>query len=238
MRDKSRHILRIGLLAAVLLFLLGGGAFLVRQKKQELARTPAYSARPRPVTAVQAVKGGLTLDQDYLAVVEAAQHAEIAARVTAPVESVRVEAGDRVEAGQVLAELDAEEIEQGVDAITARIEQTEAELDANQAKVEALEESHDYWQNDKRRDSILAGKGAISQSDAERTTQKAADIRGQLRASRKKSKAISSTLLRLEADGRFASFERIASRFSFSRACVGCFAAPLPWIDRPSAGRR
>lgn len=174
----------------VLIGLVAGGALLVLGKKKEIRQTPAFGTQPRPVTAVKAVQGNLTLDQGYLAVVEPAQQAGIFARVTSTVESVRVDEGDQVEAGQVLAELDAREIEQAVEVLTAQIEQAEAELAGNQATIKALKESEIYWQAEKRRDTALAEKGAVSASEAEQTAQKAADIRGQLRAAEKKSRAI------------------------------------------------
>lgn len=190
MNNKQRRVLRIVILVVVLICLVGGGALLVLRKKQEIRQTQAFGTQPRPVTAVKAVSGDLTLDLAYLAVVEPAQQAVISARVSSTVESVRVDEGDRVEAGQVLAELDAREIEQAVEVLTARIEQAEAELAGNQATIEALKESEIYWQAEKRRDSVLAEKGAVSTSEAEQTAQKAAEVRGQLRATEKKSRAI------------------------------------------------
>lgn len=185
-----RRFLRIGILVLVLICLVGGGVFLVKQKKKELGQTPAYGVKPRPVTVTRAETGNLTLGKEYLAVVEPFREARISARVNAEVKKIRVDEGDRVKAGDVLAELDDEEVEHSIEAVSSRIEQVEAELAGNRATVRALKESHNYWQAEKKRDATLAEKGAISESEAEKTAEKAADIKGKLGAARKKSQAI------------------------------------------------
>jgi len=185
-----RRFLRIGIVFVALICLIGGGLFLVKNKKKELAQTPAYGTQPRPVTVILAEKGDLSLQKQYLAVVEPALQAQVSARVTAELITIKVDEGDRVKAGTVLAELDAKEIEHSIDAILSRIDQTQAELAGNQATVKALQESHTYWQAEKERDLTLADKGAISRSQAQQTADKASDLWGKLRASREKSVAI------------------------------------------------
>ncbi|MFW5874644.1 MAG: hypothetical protein ACOCUC_00265 [bacterium] len=54
-----RRSVRIGIPVLVVICLIGGGFFLVKQKKKELGQTPAYGARPRPVTVAAAEKGDL-----------------------------------------------------------------------------------------------------------------------------------------------------------------------------------
>lgn len=185
-----KRLFRIGIPIIVIICLLGGAMLLVKQKKKELGQTPAYGVKPRPVTVAVAEKGDLALEKEYLAVVEPFNEARVSARVTAAVENIRVDEGDRVKAGAVLAELDAKEIEHAVDALSSRIEQAEAELAGSRATVKALEKSHDYWQAEKKRALTLAEKGAIAESDAEQTAEKAADIRGKLTAAREKSVAL------------------------------------------------
>lgn len=41
-----RRSIRIGIPVLVIICLIGGGIFLVKQKKKELGQTPAYGARP------------------------------------------------------------------------------------------------------------------------------------------------------------------------------------------------
>ncbi|MFO7750090.1 MAG: efflux RND transporter periplasmic adaptor subunit [Desulfobacteraceae bacterium] len=185
-----KRIFRIGILVLAVICLVGGAMLLVKQKKKELSQTTAYGVKPRPVTVAKAKRGGMTLEKQYLAVVEAVRQADISARVTAVVEEIRVDEGDRVKAGAVLAKLDAKEVEHAVDAVSARIEQAAAELSGSRATAKAMEKSHDYWQAEKKRDMTLAEKGAIAESEAQQTAEKAADIRGKRTAARKKSVAL------------------------------------------------
>ncbi|MFW6171625.1 MAG: efflux RND transporter periplasmic adaptor subunit [Planctomycetota bacterium] len=185
-----RRVFRVGILLLAVLGLVGGGIFLVQQKKEELSRVPNYASRPRPVTVSSAEKGNLVVEKHYLAVVEPFREARVSARVTAMVEKIRVDEGDRVEIGDVLVELDAEAVEYSIDAVSSRIDQAEAELAANRATVEALKASYDYWRAEKNRALALVQKGAMSRSETEDTVRKAADIRGKLTAGQQQSRAI------------------------------------------------
>ncbi len=181
---------RIGLVLLVIVLLIGGGVFLIRQKKTELSQASPYGGRPRPVTVVAAQKGDLNIEHEYLAVVEPFEEARISARVTAEAKQVLVDEGDRVDAGSVLAELDAEEIEHRIASAGAAIEQARADLSASRATVGALETSSAFWQAEKDRDRTLADKGAISPAQAEKTAEQAANIQGELNAARQKSRAL------------------------------------------------
>lgn len=181
---------RIGVVLLVIVLLIVGGVFLIKQKEKELQTTGAYGGRPRPVTVFEAKKGDLHIENEYLAVVEPFEEVRVSARVTAEVKQVFVDEGDRVKAGSVLAELDAEEIEHRIASAEASIEQARADLRANRATVQALETSSAYWQAEKERDRTLADKGAISPVQAEKTAEMAADIKGKLAAARQKSNSI------------------------------------------------
>lgn len=193
-----RRFFRIAIAVLAILCLLGGGIFLLKQKKKELSQTPAYGTRARPVTVAKAKKDDLRLEKQYLAVVEPVRQADVSSRVTAVVESIRVDEGQRVKTGDVLAELDAREVEYTIEAASSRIEQARAELAGNRATVRALEKSHKYWQAEKKRALALTEKNAISDSDAEQTAERAADIRGKLTAAREQSRAIEKQIQALE----------------------------------------
>ncbi|MFW5874643.1 MAG: efflux RND transporter periplasmic adaptor subunit [bacterium] len=130
--------------------------------------------------------------------VEPARQAQISARVTAAIEEIKVDEGDRVKAGDILAELDAKEVKHSIEAASARIEQAEAELAGNRATVEALEKSRDYWQAERKRALALAEKKALSESETEQTEERLSDILGRLSAAREKSRAIKKQIKALE----------------------------------------
>ncbi|MEF8822664.1 MAG: efflux RND transporter periplasmic adaptor subunit [Desulfohalobiaceae bacterium] len=189
-----RRFVRLGLPLLVLVVLIIGAFLLVQNKRQELAKAPEYGADPRPVTVTEARKGDLRLTWDYLAVVEPQTEADIAPRVRAEVEEIRVDEGDAVSQGDVLLRLDSTETRHRLREIEARIREARAELAGNRATIRALEEAWRFWRDERERDKTLAAKGSLSQSQAERTAQKAAEVRGNLESARKKSQAIQSRI--------------------------------------------
>jgi RND family efflux transporter MFP subunit len=193
-----RRFVRLGLPLLVLAAIIIGAFLLVQNKRQELAKAPEYGEDPRPVTVTRAEKGDLRLTRDYLAVVEPEREADIAARVRAEVTEVRVDEGDAVSRGDVLLRLDSAEPRHRLKEIQARIGEARAELAGNRATIRALAESLRFWQAERERARSLADKGSLSSSEAERTAQKAAEVRGNLESAREKSKAIQSRIRSLE----------------------------------------
>jgi RND family efflux transporter MFP subunit len=182
----------------VLVVLIIGAFLLVQNKRQELAKAPEYGEDPRPVTVTRAEKGDLRLSWDYLAVVEPDREANIAPRVRAKVKEVRVDEDDAVSQGDVLLRLDSAETKHRLQEVKARISEAKAELSGNRATIRALEESWRFWRDERERDKSLAAKGSLSQSQADRTAQKAAEVRGNLESAREKSNAIQSRIQALE----------------------------------------
>jgi RND family efflux transporter MFP subunit len=182
------------LMLVVAATLILGALLLIQNKRQELANAPEYGLDPRPVTVTRAKEGDLWLTRDYLAVVEPEKEADIASRVRSEVEEVRVDEGDKVRSGDVLLRLDAAEIRYRLQEIKARIRQARAELAGNRATIRALEQSWQYWQAERERARSLADKGSLSPSEAERTAQKAAEVRGNLESARQTARAIRSRI--------------------------------------------
>ena len=189
-----RRFVRLGLPLLVLGALIIGAFLLAQNKRQELANAPKYGGDPRPVTVTQAEKGDLRLTREYLAVVEPDKEAAIAPRVQAEVEEVRVDEGDAVSRGDVLLRLDSAETRHRLKEVNARISEARAELSGNRATIRALEQSWRFWQAERERARSLADKGSLSSSEAERTAQKAAEVRGNLESAREKSQAIRSRI--------------------------------------------
>ncbi|MDZ7761591.1 MAG: efflux RND transporter periplasmic adaptor subunit [Desulfovermiculus sp.] len=229
-----RRMLRIGLVLLVAIVLIGGGVILVQQKKKELSQVGTYGGKPRPVTVVKAEKGELNIENEYLAVVEPFEEARISARVTAQAKRILVDEGDWVETGSMLAELDAEELEHRIASAEASIEQTKADLSSSQATVQALETTHAYWQAEKKRDRSLADKGAISRAQAEKTMEKAADVRGKLAAARQKSRALQKQIVARQQQkaelstrlGYYTLTSPFSGRVSQRKVDAGDLAAP------------
>lgn len=186
--------IRIGLLVLVVLAILVTGLILVKRKQRTLKEVPAYANRPQVVTIVTAQQGDLSLEHDYLAVVEPFEVAQISAQVSGAVREIHVDEGAAVAPGDVLALLDDTEIRQAVAAAEARIAQAQAERDGNRATIAALEVSHNFWQAELTRQTNLAANGTIPETEADRTAEKTAEVEGRLKAAQLATQAIESQI--------------------------------------------
>ena len=70
----------------------------------------------------------------------AAQRGEVAARVAAAVETLAVQVGDRVEAGEAVAELDRDRLQASAALATARVSAAEAQIVADRAELSLLQQ--------------------------------------------------------------------------------------------------
>lgn len=191
--------LRMMLLVVVLALLAVAGRTLIVKKKQSLAQAPRYEVPATLVDTAPVLQGDLDETHDYLALVEPAESASITARVTATIETVTVDEGDKVESGQTLVTLDHRQTDSQLDAVKAQIKQAQAELQGNQSTVASLAESLDYWRREAERDAQLVRKETIPQSQAEATAEKKNDAEGKLSAARQKTAAIEQQIRSLEA---------------------------------------
>ncbi len=124
-KKRNRRILYVGIGAAVVLVAVGGliaaarggtkidQSKLARVDRGDLAKSVVATGKVEPITKV-----------------------EIKSKASGIVEKLYVDAGDRVKRGQVLAELDKEEIEAHVAQAKAQEEASEASLLATQADME------------------------------------------------------------------------------------------------------
>ena len=110
---KTKTIFNWASLAALAVFLAGGCGDRPSEKQvaPETVRVPLYTAELKELPVFTTAMGTL----------EPFSKAQLATRIMVHVKEVRVEAGDRVKAGQVLVELDQKDI-------TSRLKQSEAML--------------------------------------------------------------------------------------------------------------
>lgn len=109
----------IGLLAAC-----GGEP----EPDRPIQRDPTARARSRADRRDPAIDSSLDLERSFVGVIAAAESADIVPRVAGVVAVVHVRAGDRVSAGQVVAELDPRPLEEEVRAAEAAAGRARAEL--------------------------------------------------------------------------------------------------------------
>lgn len=199
MKRISHTAIRVALAVLILAGLIFGGRTLILKKKHALAQAPRYAAPATLVETARVELGDLDETHEYLAVAEPLESANVTARVTATIEAVAVDEGDKVKQGQTLVTLDHRQINAQLDAVKAQIEQAQADLLGNQSTVAALEDSYAYWDREAQRDTELAGKGSIPGAQAEGTVDKKNDAWGKLLAARQKSVSIERQVKALRA---------------------------------------
>lgn len=190
--------MRIGILLASAAAIAFIGFYLVQQKSEQLQDVPKFELAPRMVTVAKAKQGRLKATRDYLAVVEPTQQIDIAPRVTGTIETIEVDEGSKVKSGDILMQLNADEIRHRLSALTSKINQARAQYDAQKATRRSLESSANYWKKEKKRDDRLAKKDVIPSSQAEKTADRMAEITGKLQATRNNLKATHHRIASLE----------------------------------------
>jgi RND family efflux transporter MFP subunit len=120
-----------------------------------------WTARPVPVTVVAAVKG-TAVDAAYAtATVESSERVMVRSRVAGTVAQIIAHEGDTVKKGQLLARLDATDVE-------ADFERSQGDVSAARAEVVALEAELRGAREDRSRTSALVQASSISQAEANR----------------------------------------------------------------------
>lgn len=152
----------------VVVVLAASGGVLVARKKAMLRQAPVHGERPLPVTVGETSAGSLDVVKHYLARVESVHRVEVSARVASVVESVGMSEGDRVSQGEALLALDAREAQAAREGVDAQLAQTEADIQAQQATVAALEDALAYARKETERYQTLLEGQSVSHSDAER----------------------------------------------------------------------
>ncbi len=176
---KRRFILIVLVIVVVFLAVL-----LVARKKQQLAQAPHHAERPLIVETALSTRGDLARTRTYLGNIAPRQHSEISSRITATIRNVQVREGDRVSAGQILIELDDVELSQATQSAEARLENARHQADAVMAQVKTLEENQRYWEREHERNRALVEKNAISQAQADASSDRLNRAQGELVSAR------------------------------------------------------
>ncbi len=188
----KRFVILIIVIALILV-----GVLLVKRKQHRLAKAPVYGVKPVPVWVTKAKIGNLSSRIDYLAVVEPIQSANVSARLTATIEKILHDEGDKVQANELLIVLDSREIKYEIASVQASIAKAYADLAANQAVVKSLKDSVAYWKREAKRDKTLADKGDIPASRAEATADKFNEFKGRYDSAVNNSKALEHLIVSL-----------------------------------------
>ncbi|MGB9712102.1 MAG: efflux RND transporter periplasmic adaptor subunit [Dissulfurimicrobium sp.] len=146
----------------VALVLIGGAIFVIKKKKDMIARTPAVAAYPLPVEAAVATRGDFEISSHYLGTIQPFNYADIAPRITGSIISVRVREGDVVHKGDVLVIIDDRELREKEQAQALQVAAARSQLAGVKSACETQQAIFE-------RDETLYKEGAISKEAFERS---------------------------------------------------------------------
>lgn len=134
------------------------------------------------------------LKQQYTGIIAARRTTQLAAKALGRVEQLKVELGDRVEAGQLLVRLDSQQLLAQREVLAANLSAAQAllaelehgarpqELDQSQSRLEELQSLMAMQQAQLSRTEQLNGSSAISKQEMDESRFQTDAIRAQLRA--------------------------------------------------------
>ncbi len=173
----------------VLALLVIGGLYRVHQKRLTIRAAGDQPARTTVVRTAVAQRGDLRVTRNYLARIEPWQRTTVAAQMVSRVTDVRVQVGDPIARGRVLALLDSRELVARVEGGEAGVAQARMQAEAARATVLALEKTLDFRAREFDRDNRLVKAGAIARVVADTSLDQLNEIRGHLHAMEKTAQA-------------------------------------------------
>jgi membrane fusion protein, multidrug efflux system len=190
---------RTGVIVVLAILLAGGLAFgwSQRNKAHERTAVPAPAGR---ATRVQVVKPK-TIDSDHAlalpGTVRALEQTKLFPRATGYVRRWLVDIGDKVTAGQLLAEIDTPDLD-------AQLTQARAQLSQAQAAVKQVMAQRDYSRSNNTRFESLADQKLVSKSQVEQTQAQASTDEANVAAAEANVAAQQANVRRLAETQRFA----------------------------------
>jgi RND family efflux transporter MFP subunit len=107
------------------------------------APTPIVVAEPPTVAVVKAARADLSNDLFLTAEFEPFQEVDVMAKVSGYIKEIKVDIGDRVHEGQLLATLEIPEMQDDLTRAAASIEEANAELATARDELQRAQSSHD-----------------------------------------------------------------------------------------------
>ncbi len=168
-KPSTGVLIALFLLIAVVFTAAFFTGWLPGQKRREelLVQAKSDGETAPAVTVAEAVPGAGKLKLVLPGNIQAVTEAPVLARATGYVKKRYVDIGDRVKAGQVLAELDAVELEQQVLQAKATLDQMNAALEQANSNLAQGKSNEHLAQITSERYQVLVKRGAVSRQDAD-----------------------------------------------------------------------
>ncbi len=201
-RPSTVSLVTIALLLAMLIVVGFFVGYLPRQKREAvLAAESKETGRTLPVVNVSQVtrssgKSLLVLPGNIQAVTEA----PILARATGYIRKRSVDIGDRVKAGQVVAEVEAPELDQQILQANAAIEQAKSNVQQAEAAIQQGRANENLARLTAGRMTNLLGRGVISKQDNDNAQAQYAAQQANVEALVKAAAAMRSSVAAAEAN--------------------------------------
>jgi multidrug efflux pump subunit AcrA (membrane-fusion protein) len=216
---SARRLMVAGLLGAIALGALFAG-YLARKKTTAQLDAAAELRKTSPVlvNAAQVKRAPSKTDIMLPGTITPITEAYVFARAAGYLKRRYVDIGDRVRAGQLLAEIDAPDLDQQVTQAEAAVAQSEGQLGNSEATLQQLIATRDLASITWKRYQVLTASGAVSRQDGDtqQTNSKTSDanvIAGEknVRAAQEFVRSSKATLQRLIT---LQGYERITSPFA------------------------
>ncbi len=154
----------VGVLAVVVAFFAG---YLPHQKREQMlvAEAKAESEAWPTVTVAPVRRAASKVDLVLPGSIQAVTETPVLARADGYIKKRYADIGDRVQVGQLLAELEAPELDQQVQQAQATLDQSRSGLEAANANLEQGKSNEELARVNAARWSNLVAKGAVSRQE-------------------------------------------------------------------------
>jgi RND family efflux transporter MFP subunit len=166
-RPSSLTIWCLFLAAAVLAILAFLGGYIPLARRQSLIRAESKQqdeTLPR-MEVIQVGRSTRNSEMDFSGNIQAVTEAPVLARASGYIKRRAVDIGDRVQAGQALAEIEAPELDEQVRQASAAVQQSQAALDQAQANYEQGKSDMEFARVTAERWNNLSRQGIVSRQD-------------------------------------------------------------------------
>src|ERR1700730_9689085 len=177
-RSPKRLIMAVLVLGVLAAMMLLAGYLPRRSTTRQLDSAAAKLRNTRPiVNAAKVVRAPSVTDVSFPGSITPITEAYIYARAAGYLKRRYVDIGDRVSAGQLLAEIDAPDLDQQVSQARAALSQSEGQLGQAEATLQQLIATRDLAAVTWQRYQVLTKTGAVSRQagDIQMTASKTAD---------------------------------------------------------------